>query len=81
MLGALHQALTTANPLPIYGMNKGTVGFLMNAYDEENLLERINKATVFDLNPLWMKVYCEDGSMHRGKTFSLQSWLMGRTGS
>ena len=38
MLEALHRFMNI--PKPIYGMNRGTVGFLMNNYDEEGLVER-----------------------------------------
>jgi len=34
------------NNIPIYGMNRGTIGFLMNLYSKENLLERINNAII-----------------------------------
>ena len=40
----------------IYGMNRGTVGFLLNNYSDEKLLERIEKAKVYKLNPVSMKV-------------------------
>jgi len=40
--------------LPVYGMNKGTIGFLMNEYDDENLLERVNKAEEAKVSPLKM---------------------------
>lgn len=45
----------------IFGMNRGTVGFLMNDYREENLLERISASTTITLHPLRMKAYTEDG--------------------
>ena len=38
--------------LPVYGMNKGTIGFLMNSYDEDNLLERLNRAEKATVRPL-----------------------------
>ncbi len=37
---------------PIYGMNFGSVGFLMNEYNEENLLERLNAAEINIIHPL-----------------------------
>ena len=40
--------------LPVYGMNKGTIGFLMNEYDDEALLERVNKAEIAKVSPLKM---------------------------
>ncbi len=39
---------------PVYGMNRGTVGFLMNEYQENDLVERIDKAERATLNPLRM---------------------------
>ena len=39
MLETFHDHLATG--LPIYGMNRGSVGFLMNDYSEDGLLERI----------------------------------------
>ena len=48
MLETLHRTLYA--PRPIYGMNRGSLGFLMNEYVEDGLLERINTAerTVID---------------------------------
>ena len=40
----------------IYGMNRGTIGFLLNNYDEKNLPERIKSAIEFKLNPVSMNV-------------------------
>ena len=37
-------------------MNRGTVGFLLNNYSEEKLIERIIKAKIYKLNPVSMKV-------------------------
>jgi NAD+ kinase len=45
----------------IYGMNRGTVGFLMNDYHEENLRERIAAATAETIRPLIMETVTEDG--------------------
>ena len=41
MLQTLHRFMGTAKP--IYGMNKGTVGFLMNEFREDDLFERLEK--------------------------------------
>ena len=41
--------------LPIYGMNLGSVGFLMNVFEKENLYARIHKAQTIQLHPLQMK--------------------------
>ena len=52
MLQTLHS--TMQRRIPIYGMNRGTVGFLMNEYSEENLINRIQTADPFILHPLRM---------------------------
>ncbi|MEM7492002.1 MAG: NAD kinase [Pseudomonadota bacterium] len=50
---------------PVYGMNRGTVGFLMNEYDEDGLLERIDRAERATLNPLSMDVFDLEGRAYR----------------
>jgi len=50
--------------LPVYGMNCGTVGFLMNEYSEEGLPERLEKAEEEVINPLRMMAVRDDGSVH-----------------
>jgi len=52
VLSTLHD--TQELGLPVYGMNRGTVGFLMNAYKEEGLQERLDEAELAELNPLKM---------------------------
>jgi NAD+ kinase len=47
---------------PVYGMNRGTVGFLMNKYAEDDLAERLSAAEEAVLNPLRMRAVCVDGS-------------------
>ena len=39
---------------PVYGMNRGTVGFLMNDYADEGLVERLELAEEEIINPLAM---------------------------
>ncbi len=59
MLHLLHEY--ESNPPPIYGINCGTVGFLMNSFSEENFLENIAKAQEARLHPLRMNVLdCDD---------------------
>ena len=41
---------------PVYGMNRCTVGFMMNEYDEEGLIERIDRAERATVTPLRMEV-------------------------
>jgi len=52
MLETLHGAL--ADGKPIYGMNRGSVGFLMNEYSEDDLVERIAAAERAVIHPLSM---------------------------
>jgi len=46
----------------VYGMNCGTVGFLMNEFSEEDLPARLAEAEAAVLNPLRMDAVCSDGS-------------------
>ena len=59
----------------IYGMNCGTVGFLMNDYGEEGLVERIREAEEEVINPLAMTATCVDGSAHRALAINEVSLL------
>lgn len=55
MLETLHRNENSARELPVYGMNRGTVGFLMNLYSEDALPERLAAAEEAVLNPLSMR--------------------------
>ena len=59
MLETLHK--NRERGVPIYGMNRGTIGFLMNSYDEEDLLQRIEDADVTTLYPLRMEARRQSG--------------------
>jgi NAD+ kinase len=61
MLQTLHEMLESHRILPIFGMNLGTVGFLMNEWRLERLEQRIDAAKPFKVNPLRMKVTTIDG--------------------
>ena len=52
--------------IPIYGMNRGTIGFLMNIYSKDNLLERINNAIVTKVSPLEMEAYDINNKKYKG---------------
>ncbi|MEL6265973.1 MAG: NAD kinase [Pseudomonadota bacterium] len=52
MLSTLHSSMGLG--LPVYGMNRGTVGFLMNAYRPEGLIERLDVAKTARISPLRM---------------------------
>lgn len=75
MLHTLHR--TQDLPVPVYGMNRGTVGFLMNEYSEDNLLERLEAAQEGVLNPLRMKAESEDGTLHEALAINEVSLLRG----
>ncbi|MBI2375511.1 MAG: NAD kinase [Deltaproteobacteria bacterium] len=60
MLQTLHRTLQRR--LPIYGINRGTVGFLMNEYRIENLLERLDRASETTLHPIRMVTESEAGA-------------------
>jgi NAD+ kinase len=62
MLETLHRFLGTGTP--VYGMNCGSVGFLMNRYDEEALPERLARAQVAELHPLRMVATTTHGERH-----------------
>jgi len=53
MLETLHRYLE--RDIPIYGMHRGSIGFLMNAYSEDGLIERLTAAEPVALHPLRMR--------------------------
>jgi NAD+ kinase len=59
MLQSLHAFIESA--LPIYGMNFGSVGFLMNEYLKNNLHERLEAAEPAHIHPLRMKAFSGGG--------------------
>ncbi|WP_417523116.1 NAD kinase [Marinovum sp.] len=73
MLQTLHR--TETNPAPVYGMNRGTVGFLMNAYGEQGLIERLTAAQEEVINPLSMQATCLDGTLHHALAINEVSLL------
>lgn len=60
MLQTLHG--TQALNVPVYGMNRGTVGFLMNSYTSDELLDRLAEAEEAVINPLVMTATTRDGT-------------------
>jgi NAD+ kinase len=63
MLHSLHQYMDLN--VPFYGMNSGTVGFLMNSFSEENLLERIEKAQCSAIHPLRMNAHLSNNTVYK----------------
>lgn len=61
MLATLHA--TQALGAPVYGMNRGTVGFLMNAYNEDALIARLEAAEAAVINPLHMTATTSTGDV------------------
>jgi NAD+ kinase len=60
MLRTLHRFLH--KDLPVFGMKIGNVGFLMNRYSEDDLLQRLSTAHAVSLNPLRMEVHTGSGN-------------------
>lgn len=61
MLQTLRQFIGCGKP--IYGMNRGTVGFLMNEFVRDDLLERVARADALHLHPLRMRATRVDGTV------------------
>lgn len=68
MLQTLHKHLQDA--VPIYGMNFGSLGFLMNEYSEEDLPGRLARAEISVIHPLAMRAIDGAGVIHSGLAFN-----------
>lgn len=73
MLQTLHRFLGTQKP--IYGMNLGSVGFLMNEYRDEGLQARLAAAEPAHVHPLRMKAVTASGQSHDALAFNEVSLL------
>ena len=75
--GLLLHALETygKDGIPVYGMNKGTVGFLLNNYSKLDLFERIEKAEVTEVNPLIMEAIDIKNKSYKGLAINEVSLL------
>ena len=62
MLQTLHKFMNSGKP--IYGMHRGTVGFLMNEFAEESLIERLANAHITVIHPLVMRARDAQGRIH-----------------
>ena len=62
MLQTLHRFMTSGKP--IYGMHRGTVGFLMNEFHEDGLPERLAQAQTTLIHPLLMCARDAKGQRH-----------------
>ncbi len=66
---------TMAQGAPVYGMNCGTIGFLMNEYDEDGLIDRVSAAEEEVINPLTMVAETADGARHEALAINEVSLL------
>lgn len=62
MLQTLHRVMN--RDVPVFGMNFGTIGFLMNEFSADDLEGRLAAAKPTRIYPLAMHVRCADGSEH-----------------
>lgn len=66
MLQTLHAMLDSGRVIPAYGMNLGTVGFLMNRFRKgSNVMRRLSKARSIAVAPLQMEAKTQDGELHK----------------
>ena len=68
MLATLQRFMNSGKP--IYGMHRGTVGFLMNDYSDQGLLERLAAAQVTVIHPLLMRARDAAGRLHRHRAIN-----------
>jgi len=61
LLQVLHMLLERRNTVPVFGMNLGTVGFLMNEWRMDELDRRLGRAKPFRVSPLTMTATTMDG--------------------
>jgi NAD+ kinase len=64
MLQTLHRHIN--DRIPIYGMNRGSVGYLMNEYAEDSLSERLAAADISRVHPLSMLAFDKAGKATKG---------------
>lgn len=73
MLEALH--LNSNAQTPVFGMNFGSVGFLMNPFRADDLPDRISKASAVQIHPLRIKTIDTSGTVHEAIAFNEVSLL------
>ncbi|MBL8686844.1 MAG: NAD kinase [Alphaproteobacteria bacterium] len=73
MLETLHNYMSLN--IPFFGMNCGTVGFLMNKYELRSLPKRLKQATGVMLHPLAMTTVDQDGKKHQALAINEVSLL------
>jgi NAD+ kinase len=73
MLQTLHRFMSSGKV--IYGMNRGSVGFLMNDYSDKGLRERLHAAELTTVRPLRMTAIDQAGHEHKAMAFNEVSLL------
>ena len=73
MLQTLHTFMSSGKP--IYGMNCGSVGFLMNEFREDSLAERLAAAVETEVHPLAMEARDTEGRQHKAYAINEVSLL------
>lgn len=73
MLATLRRRM--ADRKPVYGMNRGTIGFLMNDFAEDGLLERLAKAETVRIRPLLMRAQTLSGATEERRAINEVSLL------
>lgn len=73
MLQTLHRFMGTGKP--IYGMNRGSVGFLMNEFAEDGLQERLERAERSVVHPLLLLATDDEGKTHTARAINEVSLL------
>ena len=68
MLQTLHKFMKSGKP--IYGMHRGTVGFLMNEFNLDNLVERLTAAHKTIIHPLVMQAHDAGGEVHEHRAIN-----------
>ena len=63
ILHTLHEMLGRGRVCPVFGMNRGTVGFLMNEWRLDGLVERLDRAKAFSVAPLEMTATTVSGEI------------------
>tara|TARA_B100000579_G_C22648610_1_gene765056 strand:- start:184 stop:942 length:759 start_codon:yes stop_codon:yes gene_type:complete len=68
LLKTIHKYINLT--VPIYGMNLGSVGFLMNKYDEKNLVNRIKKTQKIRIKPLEVEAINRENQVYKSLAFN-----------
>lgn len=75
LLETMHRALKLPRPLPVFGMNRGSIGFLLNTHREDALEERVANAQHVVLHPLRMRAERVNGEAVEALGFNEVSLL------